>query len=435
MAVKMLSNEHQNEFQYIHVLLVEDEVGDAHLVKSALKKNKEITFDVTWVESLSLAIQALSENDFDVMLLDLSLSDSDGLKTVEIARKMAGNLPIVVLTGRSDTDFALTALKAGANDYMVKGDFGFDGLTRVIRYTLLRVEMETHNKLLVAALNAAANAIVITNKDGYIKWINPAFSRLTGYSEQESLGKRPSDLVKSGVQDLRFYQEMWEKLLAGEHWRGEIINKHKDGELYHEELSIAPVKNSVGDIVNFIGIKEDISERKALEEKLQKLANTDSLTGLFNRRVFLERLKQESERIVRLGGFATLLMLDLDFFKQINDTYGHATGDEALRQFSKIVRNHSRSIDVPARLGGEEFAILLPSTNQHDAEVVAERLCQEVSEIAIEHSKGIVKMTVSIGGALISADNSDGELALSHADNALYHAKKTGRNKICWFEE
>ncbi|MDD2864308.1 MAG: diguanylate cyclase [Methylococcales bacterium] len=424
-----------NEFQYIHVLLVEDEIGDAHLVKSALKKNKEITFDVTWVESLSLAIQALSENDFDVMLLDLSLSDSDGLKTVEIARKMAGNLPIVVLTGRSDTDFALTALKAGANDYMVKGDCGFDGLTRVIRYTLLRVEMETHNKLLVAALNAAANAIVITNKDGYIKWINPAFSRLTGYSEQESLGKRPSDLVKSGVQDLRFYQEMWEKLLAGEHWRGEIINKHKDGELYHEELSIAPVKNSVGDIVNFIGIKEDISERKALEEKLQKLANTDSLTGLFNRRVFLERLKQESERIVRLGGFAALLMLDLDFFKQINDTYGHATGDEALRQFSKIVRNHSRSIDVPARLGGEEFAILLPSTNQHDAEVVAERLCQEVSEIAIEHSKGIVKMTVSIGGALISADNSDGELALSHADNALYHAKKTGRNKICWFEE
>ncbi|MDD5214613.1 MAG: diguanylate cyclase [Methylococcales bacterium] len=424
-----------NEFQYIHVLLVEDEIGDAHLVKSALKKNKEITFDVTWVESLSLAIQALSENDFDVMLLDLSLSDSDGLKTVEIARKMAGNLPIVVLTGRSDTDFALTALKAGANDYMVKGDFGFDGLTRVIRYTLLRVEMETHNKLLVAALNAAANAIVITNKDGYIKWINPAFSRLTGYSEQESLGKRPSDLVKSGVQDLRFYQEMWEKLLAGEHWRGEIINKHKDGELYHEELSIAPVKNSVGDIVNFIGIKEDISERKALEEKLQKLANTDSLTGLFNRRVFLERLKQESERIVRLGGFAALLMLDLDFFKQINDTYGHATGDEALRQFSKIVRNHSRSIDIPARLGGEEFAILLPSTNQHDAEIVAERLCQEVSEIAIEHSKGIVKMTVSIGGALISADNSDGELALSHADNALYHAKKTGRNKICWFKE
>lgn len=424
-----------NEFQYIHVLLVEDEIGDAHLVKSALKKNKEITFDVTWVESLSLAIQALSENDFDVMLLDLSLSDSDGLKTVEIARKMAGDLPIVVLTGRSDTDFALTALKAGANDYMVKGDFGFDGLTRVIRYTLLRVEMETHNKLLVAALNAAANAIVITNKDGFIKWINPAFSRLTGYSEKESLGKRPSDLVKSGVQDLRFYQEMWEKLLAGEHWRGEIVNRHKDDELYHEELSIAPVKNSVGDIVNFVGIKEDISERKALEEKLQKLANTDSLTGLFNRRVFLERLKQESERIVRVGGFATLLMLDLDFFKQINDSYGHATGDEALRQFSKIVKNHSRSIDVPARLGGEEFAILLPSTNQHDAAVVAERLCQEVSEITIEHSKGIVRMTVSIGGALISADNSNGELALSHADNALYNAKKTGRNKICWFGE
>lgn len=434
MAVKMLGNEHLNDFQYIHVLLVEDEIGDAHLVKSTLKKNREITFDVTWVESLSLAIQALSENDFDVMLLDLSLSDSEGLKTVEIARKMAGDLPIVVLTGRSDTNFALTALKAGANDYMVKGDFGFDGLTRVIRYALLRVEMETHNKLLVAALNAAANAIVITDKDGYIKWVNPAFSTLTGYSEEEALEKRPSDLVKSGVQDISFYQKMWAALLAGEHWRGEIVNKHKDGELYHEELSIAPVKNSVGEIINFIGIKEDISERKALEEKLQKLANTDSLTGLFNRRVFLEHLKQESDRVARLGGLATLLMLDLDFFKQINDSYGHATGDEALRQFAKIVKSHSRSIDVPARLGGEEFAILLPSTNQNDAEVVAERLRQEVSEIMIEHPKGIVRMTVSIGAALISTCHLDGEVALSHADNALYKAKQAGRNQVCWFQ-
>lgn len=423
-----------NKFQYIHVLLVEDEISDAHLVKSVLKQNQEITFDVTWVESLALAKKALSENDFDVMLLDLSLSDSEGLKTVEIARKMASNLPIVVLTGCSDTNFALTVLKAGANDYMVKGDFGFDGLTRVIRYALLRVEMETHNNLLVAALDAAANAIVITNKEGYIKWINPAFSHLTGYSKEEAIGKRPSDLVKSGVQDVRFYQDMWAKLLAGEHWRGEIINKHKDGELYHEELSIAPVKNSAGEIINFIGIKEDISERKALEEKLQQLANTDPLTGLFNRRVFLERLKHESDRISRLGGFAALLMLDLDFFKHINDTYGHSTGDEALRQFAKIVKNHSRSMDVPARLGGEEFAILLPSTGQNEADIVAERLRKEVSEISIEHPKGIVQMTVSIGGALISTYNADGELALSHADNALYIAKKTGRNRICWFE-
>jgi diguanylate cyclase (GGDEF)-like protein/PAS domain S-box-containing protein len=420
--------------QSIRVLLVEDEIGDAVLVKTVLKQSQEIHFYVDWVESLLFAKQALIDNKFDIMLLDLSLADSEGLETVQLAREVAGNLPIVVLTGRSDMNFSLLALKAGANDYMIKGDFGFDGLARVIRYTLLRVNMENRNKLLVSALDAAANAIVITDKNGSIDWINRAFTRLTGYSEEEAIGKKPSELVKSGVQDVSFYEQMWAKLLSGEHWRGEIINRHKDGGLYYEELSIAPVKNSAGEIINFIGIKEDISDRKALEEKLQQLANTDPLTGLFNRRVFLERLKQESDRISRLGGFATLLMLDLDFFKHINDNYGHATGDEALRQFSRIVKNHSRSIDVPARLGGEEFAILLPSTNQTDAEIAAERLRQEVSEIEMEHpTKGIVKMTVSIGCCLISMNNSDGEIALSHADSALYEAKKAGRNRTCWF--
>lgn len=422
--------------QSIHVLLVEDEIGDAVLVKSVLKQSRGIYFYVEWVESLQLAKDALISNDFDVMLLDLSLTDSEGLETVRLAREIAVDLPIIVLTGHNDMDFSLSALSVGANDYMIKGDFGSDGLARVIRYTLLRVKMENRNKLLVSALNAAANAIVITDKDGYIDWINPAFTHLTGYSEEESIGKKPSDLVKSGMQSGYFYEQMWTKLLAGEHWRGEVINKHKNGRLYHEELSIAPVKNGAGEIVNFIGIKEDISERKVLEDKLQQLANTDPLTGLFNRRVFLDRLKQESDRIVRLGGVATLLMLDLDFFKHINDTYGHATGDEALRQFSKIVKHHSRNnIDIPARLGGEEFTILLPSTNQNDAEIVAERLRQEVSEIAIDHPKGIVKMTVSIGCMLINQENFDSELALSHADSALYEAKKTGRNRICWFKE
>lgn len=322
----------------IRILLVEDEAGDAYLVKTTLKHSLEIKFDVTWVESLTLAKEALVGANFDVMLLDLSLPDSDGLETVEIAQKIAGDVPIVVLTGHGDTEFALTALKTGATDYMVKGDFGFGGLARVIRYALLRVEMEAHNKLLVAALEASANGIVITDKEANIKWANPAFSHLTGYSVDESIGKKPGELVKSGRQNEPFYQSMWKNLNEGKHWRGEVINKHKNGTMYHEDLSISPVKNRQGEIVNFIGIKQDISERKALEEMLKKLANTDPLTGLFNRRVFLERLDQESDRISRLGDSAVLLMLDLDFFKRINDTYGHATGDEVLKSFADIVR-------------------------------------------------------------------------------------------------
>jgi two-component system cell cycle response regulator len=422
-----------NQGKTIRVLLVEDEAGDAHLVKMKLAQAQSGNFDVTWGQSLNEAQRYLSASTFDVMLLDLSLPDSEGLATVHSARSMAMAIPIVVLSGRGDTDFALTALEAGAVDYMVKGDFGYDGLARVIRYALLRTEMEARNNLLITALEAAANGIVITDKNATITWANPAFSRLTGYSAEEAMGHNPNKLSKSGMQDEAFYQEMWAGLLAGKHWRGELVNKRKNGSLYHEELSIAPVKNGAGDITHFIGIKEDISERKQLEAQLQKLASTDPLTGLFNRRVFLEELEKERTKVARIFHYsAVLLMLDLDFFKRVNDTYGHATGDAVLKAFADVARNNSRTIDIPARLGGEEFAILLAGADKKDALTMAERLRQQVSEIVIDHKDGPVQITVSIGAAILLADDVNGEAVLHRADAALYEAKDRGRNQIYW---
>lgn len=417
----------------IRVLLVEDEAGDAHLVKMKLGQAQSGHFDVVWAQSLIEAQQCLTASSFDVMLLDLSLPDSEGLATVHSARTMAMSTPIVVLSGRGDTDFALTVLEAGAVDYMVKGDFGYDGLARVIRYALWRTEMEARNNLLIAALEAAANGIVITDKDAVVIWANTAFSRLTGYSPEEARGHKPNELIKSGLQSQAFYQDMWADLLVGQHWRGELINKRKNGSLYHEELSIAPVKNGAGEITHFIGIKEDITERKEMEAQLQKLASTDPLTGLFNRRVFLERLELERAKVARLRHYSTvLLMLDLDFFKRINDTFGHATGDAVLKAFAEIARNNSRAIDVPARLGGEEFAILLVGANKKDALTMAERLRRQVSEIVIDHEAGPVQVTVSIGAAVLLADDSDGEAVLHRADAALYEAKDRGRNQTYW---
>ncbi|HEY8036111.1 MAG TPA: diguanylate cyclase [Methylobacter sp.] len=422
-----------SQAQAIRVLLIEDEAGDAHLVKTKLGHAQSGHFEVTWVQSLIEAQRRLADSSFDVMLLDLSLPDSDGLATIHSARVMAMDIPIVVLSGRGDTDFALTALEAGAVDYMVKGDFGYDGLARVIRYALLRTEMEARNNLLIAALEAAANGVVITDKDANIMWVNPAFSRLTGYSSEEAVGKNPNKLTKSGIQNKAFYQDMWANLLAGQHWRGELINKHKNGSLYHEELSIASVKNGSGDITHFIGIKEDITKRKEMEAQLQKLASIDPLTGLFNRRVFLEKLEQERAKVSRLLHYsAVLLMLDLDFFKRVNDTYGHATGDAVLKAFAEIARNNSRAIDIPARLGGEEFAILLAGADKRDALTMAERLRQQVAEIVIDHEAGPVKITVSIGAAILLADDINGEAVLHRADAALYEAKDRGRNQIYW---
>ncbi|MDD4905290.1 MAG: diguanylate cyclase [Methylobacter tundripaludum] len=420
--------------QAIRVLLVEDEDGDAHLVKMKLGQTQSGHFEVTWTQSLADAQRCLAASSFDVILLDLSLPDSEGLATVHSARVMAIDMPIVVLSGRGDTDFALTTLEAGAVDYMVKGDYGYDGLARVIRYALLRTEMEARNNLLIAALEAAANGVVITDKDATVIWANSAFGRLTGYSPEEAVGNNPNQLTKSGLQNADFYKDMWTVLLAGQNWRGELVNKRKNGSLYHEELSIAPVKNGTGEITHFVGIKEDITERKEMEAQLQKLASTDPLTGLFNRRVFLEKLELERAKVARLPHYsAVLLMLDLDFFKRVNDAYGHATGDIVLKVFAEIVRNTSRAIDIAARLGGEEFAILLSGADKNDALIMAERLREQVAKTVIDHDAGPVQITVSIGAATLSGDDMNGEAVLHRADVALYEAKDRGRNQTCWF--
>ena len=294
--------------------------------------------------------------------------------------------------------------------------------------------LEARNNLLIAALEAAANGIVITDKAATVIWANSSFSRLTGYSLEEAMGNKPNQLFKSGIQNHSFYVDMWVDILSGQNWRGELINKRKDGSLYHEELSIAPVKNSTGDITHFIGIKVDISDRKAMESQLQNLASTDPLTGLFNRREFYQQLKQEIAKVARLSNYsAVLLMLDLDFFKRINDTYGHATGDAVLIAFANIIRNNSRTIDIPARLGGEEFAILLTGSDHNNAQLMAERLREQVAETTINHQLDRVQVTVSIGAALVLADDFNGETVMHRADIALYEAKEKGRNQTCWF--
>lgn len=416
----------------IRVLLVEDEAGDAQLVKMNLRQAKNEKFTVTWVESLGEIPACLQASTFDVLLLDLSLPDSNGLATVYKACLMVGTMPVIVLTGHDDIDFALEALEAGAADYVIKGDFGNDCLAKAVLYTLFRADMEARNNLLVAALEAADNGIIITDIAAKITWVNPAFSDLTGYSLAESIGKKTNQLLRSGLQDEAFYQTLWGDILQGKHWHGELINKRKDGSLYHEELSIAPVKNRAGAITHFIGIQVDISERKQFEEQLQKLANTDPLTDLYNRRFFLDALTQETARLARFENqSASLLMIDLDYFKCVNDTYGHSTGDEVLRQVAHILRQTLRTIDIPARLGGEEFAILLLGASQSDTMVIAERLRQQMTTIAIPHEKGVVRITISIGAAALSADL-DGDAVLKQADTALYAAKDAGRNQSCW---
>ena len=249
----------------IRILLVEDEPGDAELLRITLRTARECRFDLTHVMTLADARRQLHTTSFDVILLDLSLPDSIGLETVRAGREVAGKSPIIVLTGRADIDFALSVLDAGASDYLVKEEVRASELVRVIRYAIHRKEMEQRNQLLAMAVNAAAKAIIITDADSRIEWINPAFTHLTGYEFDDVVGMIPGALWRSGLQEKSFYEQMWNCIREGRNWRGELINKRKDGSLYHEEMSITPVAGEDGKIRHYIGIKEDISVRKMAE--------------------------------------------------------------------------------------------------------------------------------------------------------------------------
>ena len=284
-------------------------------------------------------------------------------------------------------------------------------------------------QLLETGLKAAANGIVITDQDGTIEWVNPAVARLTGYSADEALGQNPR-ILKSGCHEDRYYAELWQTISAGLVWRGDLVNKRKDGSLYHEEMTITPVTDEHGVIHHFIAVKQDISERKRLEEELRFLATSDPLTGIANRRHFLHYVEDELRRVKRYGSLVALLMLDLDHFKRVNDTWGHAVGDEVLRHFTTLAGGHLRDTDVLGRLGGEEFAVLLRETTLDNASRFAERLRGYLGTEKIAGPRGEISYTVSIGITLLDPRDDAPDAALARADEALYRAKEKGRNRV-----
>lgn len=301
----------------------------------------------------------------------------------------------------------------------------------IIRDISERKQAQARDRLLVAALEAVDNGVVITDAQARIEWCNAAFGALTGYTRAESIGYRPEELVKSGLQSQVFYEAMWRPLLGGDTWRGEVVNKRKDGSLYDEELVITPVKDEAGVTRHFVAVKQDISTRKRMEAELRASATTDFLTGLSNRRHFMSCMEEQLARAQRQVTLHTVvLMVDLDHFKHVNDTYGHATGDALLRHVAGLMREDLRKIDSVGRMGGEEFAFILPGNDLAGGRALAERLRQKIEATPLVLHAQVIEMTVSIGMAAMLASDSRADQALVRADQALYRAKTGGRNRV-----
>ncbi len=296
-----------------------------------------------------------------------------------------------------------------------------------------RVSHERQLRLAATVFEASSEAILITDTHRRIVAINRAFSDITGYSEAEALGNTPA-LLTSGRHDAAFYADMWNHLRARGCWSGEIWNRRKNGEVYPEWLTINEVRSSSGNISHYVALFSDISERKATEARVQHLAEYDFLTDLPNRMLLHDRLQQSLRLAERKQHTVAVLFMDLDRFKNVNDTLGHDAGDELLRQVASRTRHMLREMDTVGRTGGDEFVIILPElADSAQAGLVAERVLQ-VLEAPFTLRGHTLVISASIGIAVAPTDGASPEALLKNADMAMYQAKANGRNAFCFFD-
>lgn len=418
----------------IHIFLIEDDQTDADRIQSVLQSPR-FNLALTRFGTLDAALLAFASTRCDLLLLDRAAPRLD--PALRHLGSVHPGLPVIVLSTRDDEDAAMAAVSAGAQDYLVKDGLDGHGLVRAIRYAIARKQLEDRlrrsERRLCSIITMAQDAIISVDRDHRIVLVNPAAERIFGYTATEMLGQ-PLDLLLperlrttvSSSLDAYAARGLATPLLDS---RREMLGQTRDGREFPVEVSLSPDIRPDGFPVT--AIIRDITERRRFEDELRQLATTDALTGLFNRRAFLDNAQQVVGRCRRHHRPSCVLMFDIDHFKLVNDTYGHAEGDRVLALVADTCRRLLRNGDLIGRLGGEEFAILLPKSGMDAAMAAAERLRLAVAALAIPILRDqTLSLTASFGVAPIRGQEAGIEQALSQADTALYRAKAGGRNRI-----
>lgn len=295
-----------------------------------------------------------------------------------------------------------------------------------------RKQAEATMQLASMVYENSSEGITITDPNGVVIDVNPAFTRITGYTREDIIDQRIS-MLNSGRQDKAFYEAMWQSLNATGHWQGEIWNRRKNGEVYAEWLTINSSYHSDGSVHRRFALFSDITEKKKTGDLVWKQANFDSLTGLPNRLMFRDRLEQEIRKSHRAGLPMALMFIDLDRFKEINDTLGHAVGDNLLKQAALRLCNCVRESDTVARLGGDEFTVILSELNAtSDIERVAQNILRKLSDPFLLGDE-VAYVSASLGITFYPNDATEVEDLLKNADQAMYAAKEQGRNRFHYF--
>ncbi len=420
----------------LRVMALDDDEGDIELLRRNLEMLPQYDIELAALSRPGELLERIQAEEVDVILLDYMLGRATGLDVLRQLRA-AGNLtPVVMLTGQGDEHLAVELMRAGATDYLSKARLSPESLGQALRNALRigRLERQAvlaEEKLRLAAkvFDNALEGVAVTDADANILSVNPAFTAVTGYTEAEVLGKNPR-MLGSGFHNREFYRNLWDELLTVGQWKGEIWNTAKSGNTFLMWQTISAVKNDKGRITHYVSVFFDITERKKHEENVRHQAYHDALTGLPNRRLFHDRLTMALLQARREREMLAVMFLDLDHFKEINDTFGHDGGDLLLQEVATRLQKCIRQGDTLSRFGGDEFVLLLPKIKStRNAVLFAEKVVKAL-KMPLAMAGRQIGVTASIGISLFPKDGDDPGALVKKADQAMYSAKQKGRDDL-----
>lgn len=418
-----------------------DDSADANALKAVLSSSREGPFAIKWVRRLATGLKSLQAGVFDAVIVDLSLPDCSGIATFKSLYASAPHTPIVTLSAGADNTLAIEAVQLGAQGYLTRGYFVSHLVPQMLRNIIQRkaTELIHHQEKERAeiALNSISDAVICTDISGNIDYLNIAAENMTGWSREEAHGRPVGEVFRIISGDtLEVAPSPVDLVLQSNEPMGlhaDTVLIQRGGSEIPIEDSASPIHDGDGRLTGVVIVFHDVNAAKAMTIKMAHLAHHDFLTDLPNRVLLNDRIAQAISLAKRNNTQLALLFLDLDDFKIINDTLGHAGGDKLLQSVAKCLLACVRSSDTVSRIGGDEFVILLSGGNyEQDAVRTADKILAELARPLIV-DKHELQITASIGISLYPADGQDAETLISNADTAMYVAKEKGHANYQFF--
>ncbi len=366
----------------------------------------------------------------DILVTDISLPKMDGLTVIEKIRLSNTNIPIVIISAHDEKRYLHKALDANVTSFLPK-PFTLDTLKKTINKAINKTHLLKQEQHRVEQLSLINDNVIMlnTNSRAIITQVTDAMVNLSGYSREELIGS-PASIVRHEDTALQIYENLWKTIKSGNIWSGELKNRRKDNQEYWVAISITPLFDDNSKIKGFTSIQTNTTEHI----KAKEAANKDPLTALYNRSLFNKIITDAINISKRYNTYLSFLMIDIDYFKEFNDTYGHQNGDSALKEIAIILQKHTNRMDDHAfRIGGEEFSILVIGLNEETSLTYANSIRKDILGLNIKHSHNTAHDNLSIsiglyvakGGAVQNQKN-----IYTTADKALYKSKKSGRNMV-----